>query len=215
MCSPATSRASVSRFQRTIPLIRQGVSVSNLVSITTSQLIEDSIAIPAFLPVTACTGYLAAWSTNLFGFRTRSLVERFFWSVPLSISISTIGCVLLGMFVSLTLASAILVLSAVVSLAILAYEWRQLRRKGQAWRIGIHPLGGITTVLVFLWIAIVLALLVDIQSDQKLSMSLTLYDHAQRSDWAESILRTGVPPDKSNLFFPAPCIDALLLLLAR
>ena len=184
-----------------MPRTRQGVSESNLVSIITCQLIEDSIAIPAFLPVTACTGYLAAWSTNLFGFRTRSLVERFFWSVPLSISISTIGCVLLGVFVSLTFASAMLVLSAVVSLTILAYEWRRLRRKGQAWRVGIHPLGGITTVLVFLWIAIVLALLVDIQGDQKLFMSLTLYDHAQRSNWAQSILRTGIPPTNPIYFF--------------
>ncbi len=172
-----------------------------MVSITTRQLIEDLIAIPAFIPITVCTGYLAAWTTNLFGFRTRSLLERFFWSVPLSISVSTIGCVLLGMFASLTLASALLVLSAVVSLAILAYEGRQLRRKGQAWRIGVRPLGGITTVLVFLWMAVILALLVDIQSGQKLFMSITLYDHAQRVDWAESILRTGIPPANPMYFF--------------
>ena len=172
-----------------------------MVSITTSQLIEDSIAIPAFLPVTVCTGYLAAWSTNLVAFRARSLVERFFWSVPLSISVSTIGCVLLGMFVSLTLASAILIASAVVSLAILAYEGRQLRRKGQPWRIGIHPLGGIAIVLVLLWMAVVLALLVDIQSGQHLFMSLTVYDQAQRTNWAESILRTGIPPANPIYFF--------------
>jgi len=177
-----------------------------MVSITTRQLIEDLIAIPAFIPITVCTGYLAAWTTNLFGFRTRSLVERFFWSVPLSISVSTIGCVLLGMFGLLALASALVILSAVVSLAILAYEWRQLRRKGQAWRIGVRPLGGITTVLVFFWTAILLALLVDMQGGQKLFMSLTLYDHAQRVDWAESILRTGIPPANPYYFFrhPAP-----------
>jgi len=42
-----------------------------MISITTRQLIEDSIAVPAFIPLTVCTGYLAAWSANLFGFRTR------------------------------------------------------------------------------------------------------------------------------------------------
>jgi hypothetical protein len=177
-----------------------------MVSITTHQLIEDLIAIPAFIPITVCTGYLAAWTTNLFGFRARSLVERFFWSVPLSISVSTIGCVLLGMFGSLTLASALLVLSAAVSLAILTYEGLQLRRKGQAWHLGIQPLGGTAIVLVFLWMAIIVVSLIDIQGDQKLSMSLTVYDHAQRVNWAESILRTGIPPANPFYFFqhPAP-----------
>ena len=175
-----------------------------MISITTRQLIEESIAVPAFIPLTVCTGYLAAWSANLFGFRTRSLVERFFWSVPLSISISTISCVLLGMFVSLTLASATLVLSALVLLTILAYEWRQLRLKSQAWRIGIHPLGGITAVFLVLWMVIIVASLVDIQSGQKLFMSLTIYDHAQRSNWAESILRTGIPPANPMYFFRQP-----------
>jgi len=175
-----------------------------LLSITTRQLIEDAIAIPAFLPVTVCTGYVLAWSTNLFGFRTRSLLERFFWSVPLSISVSTIGCVLLGMFASLSLASAILASSAVVSLMLFAYEGRQLRRKGQAWRVGIQPLGGVATVLVILWVAIILVSLVDIQGDHKLFMSLTLFDHAQRVDWAESILRSGIPPTNPIYFFQRP-----------
>jgi hypothetical protein len=172
-----------------------------MLSITATQLIEDSIAIPAFLPITVCTGYLAAWSTNLLGFRTRSLLERFFWSVPLSISVSTIGCFLLGIFGSLNLAAAIFVSCAIISLVILAYEWRQLRLKGQVWHIGIRPLGGTATVLVFLWMAIILALLIDIQGGQKLYMSLTLYDHAQRSNWTESILRTGIPPANPFYFF--------------
>jgi len=192
------------RFRQRVPPIRQGVSVPNLLSTTTSQLIVDLIAIPAFLPVTVCTGYLVAWNTNLFGFRTRSLLERFFWSVPLSISVSTIGCVLLGMLVSLTSASTILVSCAVASLVILAFEWRQVRRKGEAWRLGMQPLGGTVTVLVFLGIAIILALLVDFQGDQRLFMSLTLFDHAQRTNWTESILRTGIPPTNPIYFFRHP-----------
>ena len=171
-----------------------------MLSITTRQLIEDAIAIPAFLPVTVCTGYVLAWSTNLFGFRTRSLLERFFWSVPLSISVSTIGCVLLGMFASLSLASAILASSAVVSLMLFAYEGRQLRRKGQAWRVGIQPLGGVATVLVILWVAIILVSLVDIQGDHKLFMSLTLYDHAQGSIGPRAYCVLAFPRQNRSIF---------------
>ncbi len=87
--------------------------------------------------------------------------------------------------------------------------------RARPWRIGMLPLGGMTTVFVFLWTAIVLVSLVDVQSGQKLFMSLTLFDHAQRVDWAESILRTGIPPANPFYFFQHSCIDALLLLLAR
>jgi len=54
---------------------------------------------------------------------------------------------------------------------------------------------------VLLWMAVVLALLVDIQSGQHLFMSLTVYDQAQRTNWAESILRTGIPPANPIYFF--------------
>ena len=104
------------------------------------------------------------------------------------------------MFVSLTLASVILASTFVLSLAILAYEWYQLRQKRRAWRFGINPLGRMTTVLVLLWMAFILVSLVDIQGDHKLYMSLTLFDHAQRSNWAENILRTGVPPQIHSIF---------------
>ena len=69
-------------------------------SIATEQFVQSLLAIPAFLPLTVCPGYLAAWYTELQGFRQRSLVERLFWSVPLSLSISPIAAVLICRFFS-------------------------------------------------------------------------------------------------------------------
>ena len=36
--------------------------------------------------------------------------------------------------------------------------------------------------------------LVDFESNHRLFMSLTVYDHAPRTNWTESVLRTGIPP---------------------
>lgn len=73
-----------------------------MTSIAVEQTVDSLLAVPAFLPATICTGYLAAWFTNLHDFRNRSLVDRLFWSVPLSVAVSTISSVLIGKAFSLT-----------------------------------------------------------------------------------------------------------------
>lgn len=159
---------------------------------------------PAFLPVTVCTGYLAAWLTNLHGFRQRSMTERLFWSVPLSIAISTISFVLVGRFASLAAAAALAVLSAIGCLVVVAFEWAQLRRSGGRWNWGIRPLGATILFLSAIWIAFVILSLVDYQSRQRLFMSLTFWDIGARVNWANSVLRTGVPPANPHYFYLHP-----------
>ncbi len=163
-------------------------------SITARQILCSLLALPAFLPASVCMGYLAAWFTNLHNFRQRSLVERLFWSVPLSLGISTITAVLIGKFVSLTAVVALFLASGVAWLAILFREWLQLRRAGRKWTIGWRPLGTATVILALAWVAVAILSLVDIQKGHQLFMSVATYDHASRVDWTESILRTGVPP---------------------
>jgi hypothetical protein len=40
-------------------------------------------------------------------------------------------------------------------------------------------------------------MLVDLQGDKKLYLSLTIFDHGMRVNWTENVLRTGVPPTNS------------------
>lgn len=176
-------------------------SVSN---ITAEQIINSTLAIPAFVPATVCTGYTTGWFTNLHGFRQRSLVERIFWSLPLSLAVSTIASVLIGKFLSLTAFVLILLTSAALTVGTLAWEWFQLRRSGTRWSIGWNPSGGKALALAILWIVVVVLSLVDIQSGHKLYMSLTIFDHAPRTNWTESVIRTGVPPDNSLYMFKQP-----------
>ena len=166
----------------------------DMTNITETQLLESALAMPAFLPVMLFPGYLAAWFTNLHGFRSQTLVERAMWSVPLSLAVSAISCVLIGRFLSLDAVVAFLLACAVIWVATVAWEWRSLRGRGIAWRIGWRPLGGMALGLVFLWVAMVLLLLVDIQHGQRLLMNVALSDESARINWTQSVLNTGIPP---------------------
>ena len=159
------------------------------------------MAIPAFIPATVCTGYLAAWITDLHGFRQRSLVERIFWSVPLSVAISTIASVLIGKFFSLTAVVVFLWASAALSLAIIGREGLKLRRAGRKWTVGWRPFGGTALIVAIAWAAIAVLSLVDLQSGHQLFMSVTIFDHGARVNWTESALRTGVPPANPFYFY--------------
>jgi hypothetical protein len=163
-------------------------------NITTEQVMDSLLAIPAFFPALVCTGYLAAWFTNLQGFRQRSLLERFFWSVPLSIAVSSIASVLIGRFLSLAAVVAFFLASGAIWLFILGREWLQLRHSGSKLKIGWQPLGSIAAMMAITWIVVAILSLVDFQSNQRLYMSVTAVDHAPRVNWTDSVLRTGVPP---------------------
>jgi hypothetical protein len=152
------------------------------------------VAIPAFVPATVCTGYLAAWFTDLHSFRRRSLVEQLFWSVPVSLGVSTIAAVLIGKFISLTAVVAFFLACGVLWLAVLGREWLQMRRGDRELAIGWQPMGGMALILALIWIAVAILSLVDWQRGHQLFMSIATYDHASRVNWTESILRTGVPP---------------------
>jgi hypothetical protein len=121
-------------------------------------------------------------------------VEQLFWSVPLSVGISTIAAVLIAWLVSLTAVAAVFFASGILWMALLFREWRRVHRAGEKWAIGWRPLGGKALALALVWIAVAILSLVDWQRGNALYMSIATYDHASRVNWTESVLRTGVPP---------------------
>src|SRR5581483_4532727 len=100
-------------------------------NITLEQIVTTLLALPAFVPVLVCPGYLAAWLTDLHGFRRRSLAERLFWSLPLSLAADVV----------------LALLSLLACILVFAIEWAQLRRSGRRWTFGVHPIGGTLIVL--------------------------------------------------------------------
>jgi hypothetical protein len=168
------------------------------------QAVDSFLAVPAFLPATLCTGYVTAWFTNLHDFRSRSIVERLFWSVPLSVAVSTIAAVLIAKAFSLT---AVVVFFAAVGflfIALVSWEHLLLKQSGANWVIGWNPLGGRALSLGAIWIVLAVVSLIDFQGDHQLFMSLTIFDHASRVNWTESIIRTGIPPANPLYYYEHP-----------
>lgn len=158
---------------------------------------DDLLAIPAFIPVLVCPGYLAGWFTNLHGFRQRSIVERVFWSLPLSFAISPIATFLIARFTSIGCAAVTSLTAALVWLVVIVAEHAKWRGGGPKPLIGLRPLGGVGILLVTAWIALSLISLVDLQSGDRLFSGLQWIDLGTRLNWTQSVLHTGVPPANS------------------
>lgn len=157
-------------------------------------MLQSLVAIVAFIPAAACTGYLAAWFSDLYGFRRRSIVERIFWSIPLSIAVSTISAVLLAWATSLFVVVLFFEASAVLCLATITWEWRKNRLAQTKWITGWNPFGAISLFLAFVWIAVILSSLIDFQYERQLFVNIAIFDLGARANWIDSILRNGVPP---------------------
>ena len=121
-------------------------------------------------------------------------MEQLFWSVPLSLGVSTIAAVLIAKFLSLTAVVAFFLASGMLWLAVMGREWLTPRRGDRTRAIGWRPLSGMALALALIWVAVAVLSLVDWQRGDQLFMSIATYDHASRVSWTESILRTGVPP---------------------
>jgi hypothetical protein len=187
-------------------LAEEEVEIPNMPNITAQQIVESTLAIPAFVPATVCTGYIAGWFTNLHNFRRRSLVERMFWSLPLSFAVTPIASYLIGKFISLTAVVVFLLTCTAIWIAMLVWEHRQLRRSNEKWNIGLRPLGGKALAFAIIAIAATILSLVDIQKDQKLFMSVAMLDQGARANWTESVVHSGVPPDNPMYMYNHPAV---------
>lgn len=175
-------------------------------NITAQEITATLLAVPAFVPVAVCTGYLAGWCSNILRFRERSLVERLFWSIPLSFSVSAIFAVLIAKFSSVLVVEFVVLATVPLCVIAIVWEWLQNRRSGSAWNVGLRPLGITAMLIALTWVILVVISLVDIQKGTNLYSSLFSLDHSARVAWTESVLHTGVPPDNPLYFFrhPAP-----------
>lgn len=166
---------------------------------TLRQLAEALAAVPVFALAAVCPGYAAGWLTNVCRFRGRTVVERMFWSLPLSFSVMGIGGELIGRAAGLNSVAALVVLSAAVCVWSLV---REARRTGLV--LGLRPLGGTALVAAGAWIVVVVLSLVDWGHGQRLYQSMALLDQSYRVAWTEAVLRTGVPPANPQYWFHGP-----------
>ncbi|MGA8528154.1 MAG: hypothetical protein WB622_00465, partial [Acidobacteriaceae bacterium] len=173
-------------------------------SLTVTQIITSLLAIPAWIPIAICPGYLTAWFADLYGFRRRSVAERLMWSVPLSLAVATIIALLVGWFGSLTADVVVFAACFLLCTGVVLREWRDLHRSQRRWVVGWNPGGSTALLLACLWVVIAILSLVDFGNHGQLYLSVTMVDLGSRVNWTESILRTGVPPMNPLYMFGHP-----------
>ncbi len=164
----------------------------NLSSFTVTDVEGCLVGTVAFALVLLAPGYVAGWTTDLLGFRRRTLAERMVWSVPLSFGLSIAPVMMAKHF---SLVSACWLMAGLSLLAVVLVALEALRRSSLArQRAGISRTGWLIATGILLWSLFVAGELLDIGLGDKLYMSTTVFDHATRTAFVDAVVRTGVPP---------------------
>jgi hypothetical protein len=150
----------------------------------------------AFLPFLFGPGYVVGYVLNLFRFRQACWRERFASSVVLSFSITPICGALLARVSSLAVVCAVCLAITVAAFVLILYE---LRNRPTAPRQSLDRDSKTVLWLLFAWMLIAIASLVDLQHGTRLFLPEPAFDQSVRSALTGGVLRSGVPP--ANPFF--------------
>jgi hypothetical protein len=154
------------------------------------------VAVLAFALVLYAPGYVFAYATNLFSFRSKDFSERSLWSIACSLCVVPIVAYLAGRTVGL---NGLCWLLAGSSIAVLPLLLRN--RTPPYWprrdRLITVLVGGGLTLFVLL-------MLIDFQVGNKLYFSVVMADQSYRIAFIDTVVRTGVPPANPLYFSGSP-----------
>jgi hypothetical protein len=155
-----------------------------------ADLLTSLAAIGLFPILLFVPGYVIGWGANLFEFRHRTPAFRIALSLPLSASTCPILIYLIGRFLSLTAAEA--VLGAFTLCFILV-----MFRHGLGW----PHVPRAARFIVLGWLLVCLFTSVDMQIGGRDYYPVTAFDYSVRSEFIHSIGNTGIAPG-NPFFFP-------------
>ncbi len=153
------------------------------------------IGVLAFAIVMYAPGYVAAYTTNLFGFRQQNFSDRSLWAIASSFCIAPIAAHLVGRLAGLSGVCWLFSACAAATAVLLP------RAKNKAWpsrdrRIAILFALGLAAATILL--------LTDAQAGHKLYFSVVMADQSYRIAFTDAVARTGIPPANPLYFAGAP-----------
>jgi hypothetical protein len=159
--------------------------------------------VASFALLLLAPGYCLAWASNLLGFRRRPTREQLAWAVALSFAVAPIVSVMLGKYASLSVVCWLAALCGATSIALAATNLQSQRENATATRArtDTRTASPLALAIAAAWILFVILELVDVAIGPHLYLSVTVFDHALRTAFVDSVLRTGVPP-ANPLFWP-------------
>jgi hypothetical protein len=156
-----------------------------------------------FIPILLSPGYVAAWLTGVFGFRTLTAPWRLLISLPLSVAIGPIviflaGNVLAGGNPSLTSYTEWLPVYGLYAACFLIWLALLCGLGGHEtlprWLAGLWRVPRVWRVIPAVWLVVAIGSLVNIQFHSRLYLSFSDFDHTTRAAITDAISRTGVRP---------------------
>jgi hypothetical protein len=160
---------------------------------TVSDLVGSVCAIILFVPLTIAPGYVFAWFTNAFAYRTLSAQWRFLIAIPLSIALTPILTYWLGSAFGWPAVWLFHGILAIICLALLAGFFGHERVT--VWATNLKQTPRAAWIIAGVWLVISVFSLVDLQLGDRLYFSVTAYDHSVRTAITDAIDRTGVRPE--------------------
>jgi hypothetical protein len=158
-----------------------------MTNFTTLDITGALTACLGFCAILLAPGYLVASAFKVAGFRTRNWLERTAWSIALSFAVSPILINLLARFVSLGALAGLFGIALAGTLLRLIQDRHLLQFRWSRTTLAL------AMVLLF-GTAVVIGELIDIQSGNRLSLSVTLLDQAFRVPFINSLAHAGFPP---------------------
>jgi len=144
-----------------------------------------------FIPILLSAGYVAAWLTGVFGFRTLTAPWRLLISLPLSVAIGPIVIFLAGGTGWLPVygfyAACFLIWLALLC-GLGGHE--TLPR----WLAGLWRVPRVWRIIPAVWLVVAIASLVNVEFHNRLYLSFSDFDHTTRAAFTDAISRTGARP---------------------
>jgi hypothetical protein len=170
--------------------------VTGTVNYTLADVSGSALACLLFIPILLSPGYVAAWLTGVFAFRTLTAPWRLLISLPLSVAIGPIVIFVAGN----VLPSGAEWIPVYVLYGVCFLIWLALlcgvggHETLPRWVAGLWRVQRVWRIIPAVWLVVAIASLVNIEFHNRLYLSFSDYDHTTRAAFTDAITRTGVRP---------------------
>jgi hypothetical protein len=171
------------------------------VNLTVTDLLGISVTTIVWFVVSTTQGIVIGQLTNVFNFRSRSILRQVSLAAVLSMGVVPSLYNLVVLAGGLTTAAILNVVFVLAFIAIVALRRHRFNRLRQYFLLDLNA-HRYLLIAVCVWLAVGGIALVDFQIGDRLYLSLTMHDHSHKTAIVDWILHNRLPPDNPG-FHPA------------
>jgi hypothetical protein len=161
--------------------------------------------------LSAGQGFVIGHFTGIFGFRSQPLLTKLAYAMPISISVVPCLYYLAARIGGINAIHYLNLGFGLLLLIIFARRWHYIKQnRDEICRRLVFEIRSSKFILLAaaIWLCLGCIVLIDLQIDHKLFISMPLYDHSLRVALADSISREGLPPS-NPVYWPGHSVQML------